>query len=168
VVPTDNNSQYNNNDYDENDGSQCKKLSLTPLSPTHYQQPPTPEHPPPAPHLAEKCIHERIRPLSQEYKRRSFVLTGRDISEYGTSPPMHDSGITGVSSSSAPAGSDFNSPSVTLGASNGSLSSSVSLSDRSASTDCVEEFIGDVPFAGECIDLLYTIKLIEIFELANW
>lgn len=35
-----------------------------------------------------------------------------------------------------------------LNASSGSLSSSVSLSDRSASTDCVEEFIADVPFAG--------------------
>lgn len=35
-----------------------------------------------------------------------------------------------------------------LNASSGSLSSSVSLSDRSGSTDCVEEFIADVPFAG--------------------
>lgn len=39
-------------------------------------------------------------------------------------------------------------PLASLGASSGSLSSSVSLSDRSASTDCVEEFVGDVPFAG--------------------
>lgn len=36
-----------------------------------------------------------------------------------------------------------------LNASSGSLSSSVSLSDRSVSTDCVEEFIGDAPFAGK-------------------
>lgn len=48
-----------------------------------------------------------------------------DVAERGTSPPDP------------------------LYASSGSLSSSVSLSDRSASTDCVEEFIGDMPFAGE-------------------
>lgn len=38
---------------------------ITPLSPTHYVQPPTPEHPPPNALQAERCIHERIRPLSQ-------------------------------------------------------------------------------------------------------
>lgn len=48
-----------------------------------------------------------------------------DVAERGTSPPDP------------------------LYASSGSLSSSVSLSDRSASTDCVEEFVGDMPFAGE-------------------
>lgn len=36
-----------------------------PLSPTHYQQPKTPEHPPPSARHAERYIHERIRPLSQ-------------------------------------------------------------------------------------------------------
>lgn len=36
-----------------------------PMSPSNYQQPPTPEHPPPNALQAEKCIHERIRPLSQ-------------------------------------------------------------------------------------------------------
>lgn len=36
-----------------------------PLSPTHYEQPPTPEHPPPSAKQAENSIHERIRPLSQ-------------------------------------------------------------------------------------------------------
>lgn len=43
------------------------KRSMTncPLSPTHYQQPPTPDHPPPSAIQAEKSIHERIRPLSQ-------------------------------------------------------------------------------------------------------
>jgi hypothetical protein len=125
--------------YDEDDDGtqQRKKFSMTPLSPTHYQQPPTPEHPPPPPHLAEKCIHERIRPLSQEYKRRSLAMSaGREFE------------VTQPVSASAPSAS-FMPPSMTLGASNGSLSSSVSLSDRSASTDCVEEFIGDAPFAGE-------------------
>lgn len=37
----------------------------TPLSPTHYDQPPTPDHPPPSARQAEKSIHERMRPLSQ-------------------------------------------------------------------------------------------------------
>ncbi|KAL0829878.1 hypothetical protein ABMA28_003358 [Loxostege sticticalis] len=36
-----------------------------PLSPSHYEQPPTPEHPPPSAKQAENSIHERIRPLSQ-------------------------------------------------------------------------------------------------------
>lgn len=40
-------------------------LRNCPLSPTHYQQPPTPDHPPPSAVLAEKRIHDRIRPLSQ-------------------------------------------------------------------------------------------------------
>ncbi|KAK6625911.1 hypothetical protein RUM43_006210 [Polyplax serrata] len=38
-----------------------------PLSPTHYQQPPTPDHPPPSALQAEISIHERIRPLSQRH-----------------------------------------------------------------------------------------------------
>lgn len=40
-------------------------VQVLPLSPTHYQQPPTPDHPPPSALQAEKSIHERIRPLSQ-------------------------------------------------------------------------------------------------------
>lgn len=39
--------------------------SSYPLSPTHYQQPPTPDHPPPSAIQAESFIHEKIRPLSQ-------------------------------------------------------------------------------------------------------
>lgn len=39
--------------------------AVPPLSPTHYQQPPTPDHPPPSALHAERSIHERIRPLSQ-------------------------------------------------------------------------------------------------------
>jgi len=42
-----------------------KFLQITPLSPSQYQQPPTPEHPPPSAVQAEKSIHECIRPLSQ-------------------------------------------------------------------------------------------------------
>lgn len=36
-----------------------------------------------------------------------------------------------------------------LGTSSGSLSSSISISDQSYSTDCVEEYISDMPFAGK-------------------
>lgn len=39
--------------------------ATTPLSPTNYQQPPTPDHPPPSAQIAERMILERIRPLSQ-------------------------------------------------------------------------------------------------------
>ncbi|XP_043479675.1 uncharacterized protein LOC122509573 isoform X1 [Leptopilina heterotoma] len=96
---------------------------MLPTSPTHYVQPPTPDHPPPSALQAEKSIHERIRPLSQVYKRRSRDMeteTDEDLLQF-------------------PAG-------VSLDASSGSLSS-VSLSDKSMSTDNVEEFFGDVPFA---------------------
>lgn len=41
------------------------KLIHIPLSPTHYNQPPTPDHPPPSAIQAEKSIVDRIRPLSQ-------------------------------------------------------------------------------------------------------
>lgn len=41
------------------------KLIHIPLSPTHYNQPPTPDHPPPSALQAEKSICDRIRPLSQ-------------------------------------------------------------------------------------------------------
>lgn len=46
-------------------GGRKQPLRNCPLSPTHYQQPPTPDHPPPSAVLAEKRIHDRIRPLSQ-------------------------------------------------------------------------------------------------------
>lgn len=41
------------------------KMIHIPLSPTHYNQPPTPDHPPPSVIQAEKSICDRIRPLSQ-------------------------------------------------------------------------------------------------------
>lgn len=49
----------------ENDKSKFLNIVNIPLSPTHYNQPPTPDHPPPSALQAEKSIHERIRPLSQ-------------------------------------------------------------------------------------------------------
>ncbi|CAB3359795.1 Hypothetical predicted protein [Cloeon dipterum] len=95
-----------------------KKISKTPLSPTNYKQPPTPDHPPPSAVDAERSIYERIRPLSQEYKRRS-----KDIETETDEDVLFCS----------------------FGASSGSLSSNLS-SDKSI--DFVEEFVGDAPFAG--------------------
>lgn len=50
---------------DEKNSRSKSQMRNCPLSPTHYQQPPTPDHPPPSAVLAEKRIHDRIRPLSQ-------------------------------------------------------------------------------------------------------
>ncbi|KAL1114967.1 hypothetical protein AAG570_007790 [Ranatra chinensis] len=44
---------------------ESKPVLACPLSPTNYQQPPTPDHPPPSATQAENSIHERIRPLSE-------------------------------------------------------------------------------------------------------
>ncbi|KAJ8728652.1 hypothetical protein PYW07_006348 [Mythimna separata] len=57
-------------DQSMNSPSDCEryyegKRASIPLSPTHYEQPPTPDHPPPSAKQAENSIHERIRPLSQ-------------------------------------------------------------------------------------------------------
>lgn len=98
-----------------------KRVSQTiPLSPTHYQQPPTPEHPPPSALQAENAIHDRIRPLSQEYKRRSKDMETETEDEYL----------------------------LIFDGSSGSFSSSVSLSDKSTD-NVVEEYYSDAPFAGK-------------------
>ncbi|XP_047508420.1 ankyrin repeat and SAM domain-containing protein 1A-like isoform X8 [Pieris napi] len=90
-----------------------------PLSPSHYEQPPTPDHPPPSAKQAERSIHERIRPLSQEYKRRSTLRDSQTETD-----------ISLLRAASA--------VSVASGA-----------TDRSGNTDnCVEEYVCDVPFAG--------------------
>ncbi|XP_063237458.1 ankyrin repeat and sterile alpha motif domain-containing protein 1B [Bacillus rossius redtenbacheri] len=105
-------------------GRPLHEEAAAPTSPTHYRQPPTPDHPPPSALQAEKSIHDRIRPLSQEYKRRSRDMETETEDDLLLFPGS-------------------------LGASSGSLSSSVSLSDKSVSTDNnVEEFLGDAPFAG--------------------
>lgn len=59
------NSADSSNQNDEKPEKKVVKLIHIPLSPTHYQQPPTPDHPPPSVLQAEKSIHDRIRPLSQ-------------------------------------------------------------------------------------------------------
>ncbi|EDW43328.1 ankyrin repeat and SAM domain-containing protein 1A [Drosophila sechellia] len=129
----------------------CEAKQQIPSSPTHYKQPPTPDHPPPSSSQAERTIHERIRPLSQEYKRRSALLqlqaAQQLMIETGSSPSKllptlstpgydYDDTVTVVPRCPAP--------------SSGSLSSSISCSDHSLShsTDYVEEFVSDVPFAG--------------------
>ncbi|KAG5669825.1 hypothetical protein PVAND_000118 [Polypedilum vanderplanki] len=67
-----------------------------PLSPTHYPQASTPEHAPPSAEQAERYIHERIRPLSQEYKRCSGKL------DLNKSPASASSGsLSSVSLSSS-------------------------------------------------------------------
>ncbi|TMW46773.1 hypothetical protein DOY81_008147 [Sarcophaga bullata] len=145
-----------------------------PQSPTNYKQPPTPDHPPPSSSQAEKMIHERIRPLSQEYKRRSALLQLQKqqqlLVDIGTSPlrqinnnsqsnnnthltSHYDYAYIQASPTKLATNNVNSNIYSTIGAggirgSLGSLSSSVSLSDHSGSTENVEEFIGDQPFAG--------------------
>ncbi|KAJ8943205.1 hypothetical protein NQ318_016718 [Aromia moschata] len=129
--------------------SNSKKLLTNrniPLSPTHYAQPPTPDHPPPSAMQAESIIYDKIRPLSQsvlpevikrhgsmsfkkikkrhswihqEYKRRSKDMETETEEEYL----------------------------LICDESSGSFSSSVSLSDRSVD-NILEEYHADTPFAG--------------------
>ncbi|XP_023248257.1 ankyrin repeat and sterile alpha motif domain-containing protein 1B-like [Copidosoma floridanum] len=116
---------------------------LLPTSPTHYAQPPTPDHPPPSALQAEKSIHERIRPLSQVYKRRS-----RDMETETDEELLLQFPVTGTMAHNNNNNNNNNNNGNSLDASSGSLSS-VSLSDKSMSTDTnVEEYFGDVPFAG--------------------
>ncbi|XP_067614846.1 ankyrin repeat and sterile alpha motif domain-containing protein 1B isoform X2 [Eurosta solidaginis] len=148
----------------------------TPLSPTNYQQPPTPDHPPPSSSQAERTIHERIRPLSMEYKRRSALVQlqqqqqnhSKSMIDSSTSPAKHwQTALIPTPTfdypvavgSLSPKQSANASPTTTMSnmrrscvagiqGSSGSLSSSMSHSDHSISTDCVEEFVSDAPFAG--------------------
>lgn len=52
-------------DYREDNKGDCTNVMTMPLSPTHYNQPPTPDHPPPSALHAENLILDKIRPLSQ-------------------------------------------------------------------------------------------------------
>ncbi|XP_050355250.1 uncharacterized protein LOC126776671 [Nymphalis io] len=110
-------------DQSMNSPSECERYSDgsrvdIPLSPTHYEQPPTPDHPPPSAKQAENSIHERIRPLSQEYKRRSMLRDSQTETE------------------------------VILLRAPSAVSVASGATDRSGNTDCVEEYVCDVPFAG--------------------
>ncbi|GAB6021253.1 hypothetical protein CHUAL_003868 [Chamberlinius hualienensis] len=53
------------------DGKPYPPISRKPVFSPKIQQPPTPDFPPPSPGTAELGIHEKMRPLSQDYKRRS-------------------------------------------------------------------------------------------------
>ncbi|KAJ0172637.1 hypothetical protein K1T71_011776 [Dendrolimus kikuchii] len=111
-------------DQSMNSPSDCERFNEghrigVPLSPTHYTQPPTPDHPPPSAKQAENSIHERIRPLSQEYKRRSVLRDSQTETEVSL--------LRAASAASVASGA----------------------TDRSGNTDnCVEEYVCDVPFAG--------------------
>jgi len=96
----------------------------TPSSPSKIRQPPTPDHPPPPAHLAEQSIHLRIRPLSEELKRKS-----RDI-ETETEEELF----------------------VTL---SNTSETSLSLSEKSVSTDYIEEVTSDIPFEGKISPVRY-------------
>ncbi|XP_066942494.1 ankyrin repeat and SAM domain-containing protein 1A-like isoform X5 [Macrobrachium rosenbergii] len=102
-----------------------KKINVNiPLSPTNYQQPPTPDHPPPSARQAQISIHAKMQSVSQHPEKRG----SRDI-ETETEPEEVLA--------------------VDAGGSSCSLSSvSASLSDKSVSTDNIEEIKSDVPFAG--------------------
>ncbi|XP_013171530.1 PREDICTED: uncharacterized protein LOC106120704 isoform X2 [Papilio xuthus] len=111
-------------DQSMNSPSECERYydrhkATIPLSPTHYDQPPTPDHPPPSAKQAENSIHERIRPLSQEYKRRSMLRDSQTETDMCL--------LRAASAASVASGA----------------------TDRSGNTDnYVEEYVCDVPFAG--------------------
>ncbi|KAK3922522.1 Ankyrin repeat and sterile alpha motif domain-containing protein 1B, partial [Frankliniella fusca] len=109
-------------------------LRELPLSPTHYQQPPTPDHPPPSAQAAERSIHERIRPLSQEY--HTHKRSSRDM-ETETDDDLLVCSV-------------WNTPGA------GSLSGSVCSSISMHSDNLVEEYIGDAPFAASDSDDSWT------------
>ncbi|XP_055313125.1 ankyrin repeat and SAM domain-containing protein 1A-like isoform X2 [Sitodiplosis mosellana] len=69
-------SYGNNSSHNDNDN--------TPMSPSNYRQPPTPDHPPPNAKTAERVILDRIRPLSQEYRRSMAMLEYIRHSQNGT------------------------------------------------------------------------------------
>ncbi|XP_018335767.1 ankyrin repeat and SAM domain-containing protein 1A-like isoform X2 [Agrilus planipennis] len=106
---------------DRNTIKKAASSANIPLSPTHYQQPPTPDHPPPSALQAENFIHEKIRPLSQEYKRKSKDMETETEDEYI----------------------------LVCEESSGSFSSSISLSDKS-SDNVIEDYHPDAPFTGLC------------------
>jgi hypothetical protein len=105
------------------DNDETKSNCNYPISPTHYKQPPTPDHPPPSALQAESLIYEKIRPLSQESKRQSKDMETETEEEFL----------------------------LICDESSGSLSSSVSLSDRSVD-NIIEEYHSDAPFAGTSPD----------------
>ncbi|XP_046655890.1 ankyrin repeat and SAM domain-containing protein 1A-like [Daphnia pulicaria] len=105
--------------------------STTPESPGRLPNlPPTPDHPPPPAHLAEQSIHLRIRPLSEEFKRKSRDMETETEEELFLA--FSNGCDTGGSSSNG-----------------GSVSVSLSMSDKSLSVDNMEEVVSsDQPYEG--------------------
>ncbi|XP_023216633.1 ankyrin repeat and sterile alpha motif domain-containing protein 1B-like [Centruroides sculpturatus] len=116
-----------------------------PLSPTHYQQPPTPDFPPPSPSTAAGGIHEKIRPLSQDDLRLAVYLDSQvnflkevNGTEYKRKRLSRD--IETLTEEELFATVD---PS-------GNVRVSLRKENKSVSTDTIEEIMEDDPFAGLC------------------
>jgi len=67
-------------------GDQGEELMEIPLSPTHYDQPPTPEHDPPTPWQAETQILKVIGQLKEDAKR-SRASRGTEVEKCFLLPP---------------------------------------------------------------------------------
>ncbi|CAG9836145.1 unnamed protein product [Diabrotica balteata] len=145
---------------DENTGSSSnstkleKKMLRTdvyPLSPTHYNQPPTPDHPPPSAMQAESIIYEKIRPLSQWRKRTANVkrhasLPTLTFTIYKKIPSwIHQEYKRRSKDMETETEDEYL---LIYDGSSGSFSSSVSLSDRSVD-NILEEYNSEIPFAGK-------------------
>ncbi|KAL3207688.1 hypothetical protein MRX96_039566 [Rhipicephalus microplus] len=118
-----------------------------PLSPSHYDQPPTPEFPPPSPGTAESGIHSKMRPLSREYvvqqqRRRRLGSDGsgsRRSSRDVDTLTDEDELLLELNGGDAP------SSTATLIVSSSSTSSS-----QPPASGIVEEIVEENPFAGLC------------------
>ncbi|CAG9819940.1 unnamed protein product [Phaedon cochleariae] len=128
-----------------------KKLTINnsfPLSPTHYLQPPTPDHPPPTAVQAEHVIYEKIRPLSQ-LNLLEITTNGRHATLHFT---VYKNRLSWIHQEYKRRSRDMETEIedeylLIYEGSSGSFSSSVSLSDRSID-NMLEEYHSDVPFAG--------------------
>ncbi|XP_076334831.1 uncharacterized protein LOC143238461 isoform X4 [Tachypleus tridentatus] len=107
-----------------------------PLSPTNYNQPPTPDFPPPSPATAEHGIHEKIRPLSQDELNEETS----DIDEVYHIGKRASRDIETLTEDELFATID----------SKGNIQVTLGTENKSVSTDNIEEVIDDDPFAGLC------------------
>ncbi|XP_019646362.1 PREDICTED: ankyrin-1-like [Branchiostoma belcheri] len=76
--------------FDQSQSPVSEKGGTTPLSPTGYNQPPTPDHPPPSANTAENTIHQRFFPVppSSGQARTAQTVDGhRDIHTQGSYEP---------------------------------------------------------------------------------
>nr|XP_037277637.1 LOW QUALITY PROTEIN: ankyrin repeat and SAM domain-containing protein 1A-like [Rhipicephalus microplus] len=116
-----------------------------PLSPSHYDQPPTPEFPPPSPGTAESGIHSKMRPLSREYvvqqqRRRRLGSDGsgsRRSSRDVDTLTDEDELLLELNGGDAPS-------------STATLIVSSSSSSQPPASGIVEEIVEENPFAGLC------------------